>query len=37
MGCSFCATGRLGLRRNLETWEIVEQARLGFMGLGFRV
>lgn len=27
MGCTFCATGRLGLRRNLETWEIVEQVR----------
>ena len=27
MACSFCATGRLGLRRNLETWEIVDQVR----------
>ena len=26
--CAFCATGRLGLRRNLETWEIVEQVRI---------
>src|SRR5947209_11962691 len=25
MGCSFCATGRLGLIRNLEPWEIVVQ------------
>ncbi len=25
MGCSFCATGRLGLVRNLEPWEIVAQ------------
>jgi 23S rRNA (adenine2503-C2)-methyltransferase len=25
MGCDFCATGRLGLTRNLETWEIVAQ------------
>lgn len=25
LGCSFCATGRLGLHRNLEPWEIVEQ------------
>jgi 23S rRNA (adenine2503-C2)-methyltransferase len=25
MGCVFCATGRLGERRNLETWEIVDQ------------
>ncbi len=23
MGCTFCATGRLGLTRNLETWEMV--------------
>ena len=23
--CAFCATGRLGLRRNLQTWEIVDQ------------
>ncbi len=28
LGCSFCATGRLGLRRNLETWEIIEQVRV---------
>jgi 23S rRNA (adenine2503-C2)-methyltransferase len=28
LGCTFCATGRLGLRRNLETWEIIEQVRL---------
>jgi 23S rRNA (adenine2503-C2)-methyltransferase len=27
LACSFCATGRLGLGRNLETWEIVEQVR----------
>jgi 23S rRNA (adenine2503-C2)-methyltransferase len=27
LGCTFCATGRLGLLRNLETWEIVEQVR----------
>lgn len=25
MGCEFCATGRLGLARNLEPWEMVEQ------------
>jgi 23S rRNA (adenine2503-C2)-methyltransferase len=25
MGCSFCATGKLGLQRNLEFYEIVEQ------------
>jgi 23S rRNA (adenine2503-C2)-methyltransferase len=25
MGCSFCATGRMGFKRNLEIWEILEQ------------
>lgn len=28
LACSFCATGRLGLLRNLEAWEIVEQVRV---------
>jgi 23S rRNA (adenine2503-C2)-methyltransferase len=28
LACAFCATGRLGLRRNLEAWEIVEQVRV---------
>jgi 23S rRNA (adenine2503-C2)-methyltransferase len=28
LACAFCATGRLGLKRNLETWEIVEQVRV---------
>ncbi len=28
LGCSFCATGRIGLQRNLETWEIIEQVRV---------
>jgi len=28
LACAFCATGRMGLARNLETWEIVEQVRL---------
>ena len=28
MGCAFCATGMMGLSRNLEAWEIVEQVRL---------
>lgn len=28
LACRFCATGRLGLQRNLETWEIVEQVRV---------
>ncbi|MDB4976365.1 MAG: Ribosomal large subunit methyltransferase [Myxococcaceae bacterium] len=27
LGCKFCATGRMGLTRNLETWEIIEQVR----------
>lgn len=25
VGCAFCATGRMSTRRNLETWEIVDQ------------
>ena len=28
MGCTFCATGRLGLTRNLEPWEMVSAWRL---------
>ncbi len=28
LACAFCATGQMGLRRNLETWEIVEQVRI---------
>jgi 23S rRNA (adenine2503-C2)-methyltransferase len=28
LACAFCATGRLGLRRNLKAWEIVEQVRI---------
>jgi len=27
LACAFCATGRMGLKRNLEAWEIVEQVR----------
>jgi 23S rRNA (adenine2503-C2)-methyltransferase len=27
LACAFCATGRMGLSRNLEVWEIVEQVR----------
>jgi 23S rRNA (adenine2503-C2)-methyltransferase len=27
LGCTFCATGRLGLTRNLAAWEIIEQVR----------
>jgi 23S rRNA (adenine2503-C2)-methyltransferase len=25
LGCVFCATGRMGFRRDLETWEMVDQ------------
>ncbi|HEX5057721.1 MAG TPA: radical SAM protein [Kofleriaceae bacterium] len=28
LGCTFCATGRLGLTRNLHAWEIIEQIRV---------
>jgi len=28
LACAFCATGRLGLARNLAAWEIVEQVRI---------
>jgi 23S rRNA (adenine2503-C2)-methyltransferase len=28
VGCAFCHTGTLGLKRNLEPWEIVEQFRI---------
>jgi len=27
IGCAFCATGRMGLSRNLDAWEIVDQVR----------
>ena len=27
LACSFCATGKMGLSRNLEAWEIVDQVR----------
>ena len=39
LACAFCATGRLGLARNLEAWEIVEQVRLvrGTLAPGERV
>jgi len=33
LGCTFCATGRMGLARNLEAWEIVEQVRVVRRGL----
>jgi 23S rRNA (adenine2503-C2)-methyltransferase len=28
LGCAFCATGRMGFRRNLDAWEIIEQVRV---------
>jgi 23S rRNA (adenine2503-C2)-methyltransferase len=28
LACAFCATGRMGLERNLDAWEIVEQVRV---------
>lgn len=39
LACTFCATGRLGLARNLEAWEIVEQVRAvrATLGPGQRV
>lgn len=33
LACAFCATGRMGLTRNLEAWEIVEQVRIVRRGL----
>jgi 23S rRNA (adenine2503-C2)-methyltransferase len=33
LACAFCATGRLGLQRNLEAWEIVEQVRVVRRGI----
>src|SRR5215467_8775180 len=36
LACTFCATGRLGLARNLEAWEIVEQVRIVRRGLDLR-
>jgi len=33
LACAFCATGRLGLSRNLAAWEIVEQVRMVRAGL----
>jgi 23S rRNA (adenine2503-C2)-methyltransferase len=27
LACAFCATGRMGLTRNLQAWEMVEQVR----------
>jgi 23S rRNA (adenine2503-C2)-methyltransferase len=37
LACAFCATGRLGLARNLAAWEIVEQVRIARRHLGHRV
>jgi 23S rRNA (adenine2503-C2)-methyltransferase len=33
LGCTFCATGRMGLNRNLAAWEMVEQVRIVRSGL----
>jgi 23S rRNA (adenine2503-C2)-methyltransferase len=33
LACAFCATGRMGLIRNLEVWEIIEQVRVVRAGL----
>jgi len=33
LACAFCATGRMGLSRNLEAWEIVEQVRVVRRGI----
>jgi 23S rRNA (adenine2503-C2)-methyltransferase len=33
IGCAFCGTGRMGLGRNLEAWEIIDQVRLVRAGL----
>ncbi len=39
LACAYCTTGRLGLARNLESWEIIEQVRLlrATLGPGQRV
>jgi 23S rRNA (adenine2503-C2)-methyltransferase len=39
LACAFCATGRMGLTRNLEAWEIIEQVRAvrATLGAGQRV
>lgn len=36
LACAFCATGRMGLARNLDVWEIVEQVRRVAAELGRR-
>jgi len=33
LACAFCATGKMGLARNLEAWEIVEQVRVVRAGI----
>ena len=33
LSCAFCATGRIGLLRNLQAWEIIEQIRVVRRGL----
>ena len=34
LACAFCATGDLGLARNLASWEIIEQVRVARRRLG---
>ena len=33
LACTFCATGKMGLARNLEAWEIIEQVRVVRAGI----
>jgi 23S rRNA (adenine2503-C2)-methyltransferase len=33
LACTFCATGKMGLARNLEAWEIIEQVRMVRAGI----
>ncbi len=37
MGCKFCATGRMGFKRNLTTSEIVEQVRFILKDNGLKI
>lgn len=37
MGCKFCATGRMGFKRNLTVSEIVEQVRYILMDNGLKI
>jgi len=37
MGCSFCATGKCGFKRNLEAYEIVSQILLAQIDTGLKI